>query len=209
MGVCAILVQAGCDSIFAPPELPAELRFVTENSADFRGADMPIEIVGGAEISKEVLDGCWGANADTSLDAAANADGENGEFVDTVVENFGVSPVVPVRESSVYLFDMASGEMRWDAVSGDATGFFTVAQSWRGVFEIRDGNRLVFTPQSAGFSDPFTRMIVSNEVRDQEPFEWLVGVEGDVMRFEALGELANRENNIDRDGFTFHRFACP
>ncbi len=206
MSLC--FLPSGCAPIFAIPQLPAELAFVEDNPDQFATTNRPAEIMEGTDIDASLLDGCWGATSETAIDAGDES-GDNDAIVDSVTDATGILPVIPVRESIVYSFNADAGTLTWQLVSADGFGLIITAKTWTGPYEISDGNRLVFTPQQAGFSDPASGNIITGDITDSDRFEWLIAVDQSTLNLQALGDLANRDNNVDRDNYVFNKFDCP
>jgi hypothetical protein len=202
-------LSSGCQSLFPPAEVPVELRFVVDNSNEFGPTEGEVgRIAPGVEIDVADLVGCWGSSVVMDLDLYEGADAETVAFVDAVRGATGTPRVIPVVESAVYVFDMVGGTMSWQTVA-DAASLISIAQVKQGRFELLDGNTLRFQPETLSFTDPLDGSLLTTPRSSFDPYEWLITIDGDILRLQAVNLPVDVDNDIVRDAFAFHRFACP
>ncbi len=185
-------IATGCGTVpfpAAPKDLPAELRFVTENRSRFveDPNDPLFELPPGTIVDDlSLLDGCWAA----ALPADVAVDGE---------------PLLTLY--FVYRFDAESGTFTSWIYQRDAFGrFFTLASGDSGTFVVEDGNRIVFTVQQTMGYDPETgEFLTAEPARDR--FEELATLSGDRLRLHF--GAADREPVDPGDDQVYTRFDCP
>lgn len=207
--IATLALSAGCQPIFAPPELTVELRFVADHEGAFSQRSSETTEIGlGEEIGPSLLSGCWGSftRSSVDLDAAAGTDTGAHSLLDAL--GFG-GVVLHAEEIEAFVFDAQRSQMEWHLYGSDVYSLAPLMEYYVGSFQMREGNLLHFEPDQLEFSDPSDGELVVYDSRGRV-FEWLISVDGDSLRLQGQGDLASDpDNGIDRDEFVFHRFDCP
>ncbi len=200
-----LVVLVGCNvSVFAPPDLPAELAMVVNNKEAFAQDpnDSHADITGGTIMDDlNTLDGCWGTYGTLSIELDPPG-------VDPATLPAIVPDSLEFDEGQVFIFNRDAGEMSWQTITVDAFGSAPVAQSFIGTFTLFEDNQINFSSDTGGFSDPLTGEIVLFTSEQADEYQWLVTLNGNRLKLQEI--IPEGETRVvSRDDLVFRRFDCP